>query len=70
MPNNQSNSTKKRKTKINYFYLVHQFPFLTFLHYLTGFVSAYSVNKILTKVTKFVDDNKKSVNVGQIKGNF
>lgn len=70
MPNNQFNSTKKRKTKINYFYLVRQFPFLTFLHYLTGFLSAYSGNKILTEVTKFINEKEKSVNVGQIKGNF
>ncbi|CAJ0761146.1 16105_t:CDS:2 [Entrophospora sp. SA101] len=70
MPNNQSSSTQKRKTKINYLYLVRQFPFLTFLHYLTGFLSAYSGDKILTNVTKFINDKEKNVNVGQIKGNF
>ncbi|KLL01703.1 MAG: ABC transporter, MsbA-related [Mycoplasmataceae bacterium RC_NB112A] len=68
MVNNQPKPVKK--TKISYFYLVRQFPFLTFLHYLTGFLSAYGSAEILTKITEYVNDKDKSVNIGQIKGSF
>jgi hypothetical protein len=61
---------KNKKTKINYLYLVRQFPFLTFFHYLTGFLSAYGSAKILTQVTKYVNEKEKSVNIGQVKGSF
>jgi hypothetical protein len=43
---------------------------LTLLHYLTGFLSAYGSDRILTQVTKYADDKEKNVNVGQIKGSF
>ncbi|RHZ35541.1 ATP-binding cassette domain-containing protein [endosymbiont GvMRE of Glomus versiforme] len=58
------------KTKINYFYLVRQFPLLTFFQYLTGFLSAYGSEKILTKITEYADKDKKNVNIRQIKGSF
>jgi ABC-type multidrug transport system fused ATPase/permease subunit len=44
----------KKNTEISFFYLIKKFPFLTFFHYLFGFLSAFINVKILGKIGDFI----------------
>jgi len=49
-----------KKVKINQFYLFSRFPFRTFLHYLTGFLSSFVAVKMIKKVSDIVKEGNAS----------
>lgn len=53
-------SPSTKKVKINQFYLFFRFPFRTFLHYLTGFLSSFVAVKIVKKVSSIVKEGNAS----------
>src|SRR5689334_18525295 len=58
---NKNYSPSVKKTKINQFYLFSRFPFRTFLHYLTGFLSSFVAVKMVKKVSGIVKEGNASL---------
>src|SRR6185312_12233250 len=57
---NENYSPSTKKVKINQFYLFSRFPFRTFLHYLTGFLSSFVAVKMVKKVSGIVKEGNAS----------
>lgn len=70
MPKNQSNSPKKQKTKISWFYLFRHFPITTGLHYVFAFLSGFINVRIISKVWEVLGKAFEKANISHVKESF